>query len=114
MRRMGLAVICAIVVTVLLVPQSAMADKPRRTCAPGFNLGALTVEQWLGLPGTQRGLADGFYTVPEIHAFFEATDQNDNDLLCFQDIYSIAGENPNPASDWPFAYNIVDDNASNP
>jgi hypothetical protein len=113
MRRTGLALTTALALTVL-VPQSALAGKPRTTCAPGFNLGALTVEQALALPGTQRGLADGISTVADLEGGFDAVDKNDNDLVCFQDVFAIAGENPNAASLLLYFFNITDDNASRP
>jgi hypothetical protein len=114
MRRTGLALTTALALTVLLVPQSALAGKPRSTCAPGFNLGALTVEQALALPGTQRGLADDIFTVADLQGGFDAVDMNDNDLVCFQDVFAIAGENPNAASLLQYFFNITDDNASRP
>jgi hypothetical protein len=39
---------------------------------------------------------------------------NNNDLVCFQDVFVIAGENPNSASLASVLLNITDDNASNP
>jgi hypothetical protein len=109
-----LVMLAALVTTFLLIPADALADKPRLSCPPGFDLGALTFEQAVALPGTQRGLADGVYTLADLQAIFDSVDKNNNDLICFQDVFTIAGENPNPASGWQSLFNIVDDNASNP
>jgi hypothetical protein len=114
MRRTALALTATLALTALLAPQSALADKPRTTCAPGFDLGALTFEQAAALPATQRGIADGIFTLDDVRAAFESVDANDNDLVCFQDVYSIAGEQPNPASLLQYFFNIVDDQASKP
>lgn len=114
MRRTALALTAMLALTVLLVPQSALAAKPRTTCAPGFNLGALTLEEALALPSTQQGLADGIFTVADVQGGFDAVDMNNNDLVCFQDVFAIAGENPNPASLLQYFFNITDDNASTP
>jgi len=35
-------------------------------------------------------------------------------LVCFQDVFAIAGENPNAASLLQYFFNITDDNASRP
>lgn len=101
-------------ITVLLMPTGALADKPRVTCPSGFDLGALTFEQAVALPATQTGLTDGIFTLADVQAGFDAVDANQNDLVCFQDVYGIARENPNPASLLQYFFNIVDDNASNP
>jgi hypothetical protein len=114
MRRTALALVVTLALTVLLFPQSALAAKPRVTCSPGFNLGALTFEQAVALPATQRGLADGVFTLDDIRAGFDSVDANDNNLVCFQDVFSIAGERPNPASLLQYFFNIVDDQASTP
>jgi len=114
MSRKGLALMAVLALAVLLVPQTALADKPLRTCPPGFDLGALTFDEAFALPGTQRGLTDGIYTVEDLHGVFDSVDANNNDLICFQDIYSIAGERPNAASGWQYSFNVADDNASKP
>jgi hypothetical protein len=114
MWRKSLAVMALLALTVLLVPQSAFAEKPGMSCPPGFDLGALTFQEALALPGTQRGLADGIYTVADLEGIFDSIDANNNDLICFQDVYSIAGERPNPASGWQYSFNVIDDNASKP
>lgn len=113
-KRAVLAAICTLALTVLLVPQSALADRPATTCPTGFDLGALTFEESLVLPAVQRALADGVTTVADTQAIFDAIDQNNNDLICFQDTFAIAGENPNPASLMQYNLNVIDDNAAKP
>jgi hypothetical protein len=111
-KRAVLGAMCTLALTVLLVPQSALADRPETTCPVGFDLGALTFEESLTLPAVQRALADGIATVSGIQANFDAVDRNNNDLICFQDTFAIAGENPNPASFMQYNLNVIDDNAA--
>jgi hypothetical protein len=110
MRRIGLALTAALALTVLLVPQSAIADKPLRTCPPGFDLGALTLEQGLQLPNIQAALADGVIDVATLTVLFEGFDANDDGLICFQSYPTSS----NPVTQQQYAYNVVDNNASVP
>ena len=112
--RQSFAVMALLALAVLLIPQSALAEKPTISCPPAFHLGALTFEEALALPATQRGLADGIYTVADLEVIFDSVDANNSNLVCFQDLYSIADERPNPASGWQYNFNIIDDNASKP
>jgi hypothetical protein len=95
---------------VLLVPQSASADKPSFTCPPAFDLGAHTLAEALLLPRTQAGLAAGAYDVEALTEIFEAVDSNDDGLICFQTV-PPSGTQP---GFWPFNYNVVDNSASVP
>jgi hypothetical protein len=108
MRRRIFVTMVVAALAVLLVPQSAWAVKPRHTCPPSFDLGALTVEQAIALPNSQASLADGVIDVAGLNAIFETVDANDDGLICFQ---SFSG-NANPASQQQYAYNVVDNNAS--
>jgi hypothetical protein len=54
--RQSFAVMALLALAVLLIPQRALAEKPTISCPPAFDLGALTFEEALALPGTQRGL----------------------------------------------------------
>ena len=94
-----------------LPPQSAFADKPRAVCPPGFDLGALTVEQADGSCPTPRpGLADGFFTLEQLRGGFDFLDGNDDGLVCFGSFPS----NANLTSLLQYSYNTVDNNASVP
>ena len=110
MRRKGLILMAILALAVLLVPETALADKPSRTCPPGFDLGALTLQQSLQLPNVVSGLADGVFDVESITAGFESVDRNDDGLICFKSFPS----NANPASLLQYFYNVVDNNASVP
>lgn len=90
------------------------AGKPSNTCPPGFDLGALTLEEALDLPRVQAGLAAGAYDEAFVVETFLSFDANEDGLVCHQDTFGIAGERPNPASQWQYLYNLVDNNASNP
>lgn len=94
----------------LLVPQGALAVKPHLGCAPGFDLGGLTVEQALLLPNVQAGLAAGVFTEQDVRDFHIAHDKNGDTILCFQS----KPTNANPASLLQYFYNVVDNNASVP
>lgn len=109
MRRRFLATI-AIVFGVLTIPQSASADKRSSRCPPGFDLGALTLEQGLQLPNILAGLAAGVYDVEGVAAIFEFVDANDDGLICFQSFPSDASD----SSLLQYNYNVVDNNASVP
>jgi hypothetical protein len=110
MLRRSIAALAAVGLCVLLVPQGALAVKPRLGCAPGFDLGGLTVEQALILPNTAAGLSAGVYTEQDLRDFFIDTDKNGDTILCFQSFPT----NASPASLLQFFYNVVDNNASVP
>jgi hypothetical protein len=94
--------------------QAEARGKPSYGCSPGFDLGALTLEQGLELPRIEAGLAAGVYDEAALESKFNAVDHNGDGLICFQDFFAIAGERPNPASLLQFNYNVVDNNASAP
>ena len=98
------------VLAVLLIPPSASAVKPSRTCAPAIDLGAHTLAEALLLPRTQAGLAAGAYTVEEFTTLFDGVDGNADGLVCFQTV-PPSGAQPGFAA---YNYNLVDNNASVP
>jgi len=103
----------ALALTLLAVPQVARAEgKPRIACPPGFDLGGLTLDQALQLPNVQAGLAAGFYDEEFVAEVHDAVDANRDGIICFQTI-PASGATPNPASNWQYFYNVVDNNASN-
>jgi hypothetical protein len=110
MTRKGLALMAVLALALLLVPQTALAEKPLRTCPPGFDLGALTLEQGLQLPNIQAALADGLIDVATLTVLFEGFDANDDGLICFQSYPTRS----NPVTEQQYAYNVVDNNASVP
>jgi hypothetical protein len=107
-------VFLALALIALATPQVARAGgKPSTTCPPGFDLGGLTLEQALQLPNSQAGLAAGFYDEESVAAVFDTVDANDDGVICFQTI-PASGATPNPASNWQYLYNVVDNMASVP
>ncbi|MBW3608785.1 MAG: hypothetical protein KY463_10580 [Actinobacteria bacterium] len=86
------------------------AGPPEKTCPPGFNLGALSLEQRLQLPKVQAALEDGIVTLEQIKAGAAAIDKNGNGLLCVQDIPQA--NNAAPAAGFEYFYNLSDDNAA--
>jgi hypothetical protein len=104
----------AFALIVLATPRVAHAGgKPRIACPPGFDLGGLTLEQALQLPNVQAGLAAGVYDEEFVAEVQDAVDANGDGLICFQTI-PASGATPNPASNWQFFYNVVDNQASVP
>jgi hypothetical protein len=100
----------AVAVMVVALPQGASAAKPSNGCGPGFDLGAITLEEALLLPNVQAGVADGIFDVSDLTAGFDSLDQNNDGLVCFKS-FPI---NANPASLLQYFYNTVDNNASVP
>lgn len=113
MARRIFATVALVAMALLLAPQSAYAGKPSSTCPPAFDLGGLTLEQALQLPNSQAGLAAGFYDEESVAAVFDTVDANDDGVICFQTI-PASGATPNPASNWQYLYNVVDNQASVP
>jgi hypothetical protein len=104
----------AFALIVLATPRVAHAGgKPRIACPPGFDLGGLTLEQALQLPNVQAGLAAGVYDEEFVAEVQDALAANGDGLICFQRI-PASGATPNPASNWQFFYNVVDNQASVP
>jgi hypothetical protein len=106
-----------LLVPAAIVAAAALAVSPARAggqagygCPVGFDLGGLTSEQGLALPGIQAGLAAGVFDVAGLDASFNKVDHNGDGVVCFKDVGALNGGQ----AIWAFAYNIVDDNASVP
>ena len=100
----------AIALMVFALPQSASAVTPSNGCAPGYDLGAITLEEALLLPNVQAGIADGIFNVAALTAGFDSHDRNNDELVCFKSLPT----NANPASLLQYFYNAMDNNASVP
>ena len=74
----------AVALMVFALPQSASAVKPSNGCAPGYDLGAITLEEALLLPNVQAGIADGIFNVAALTAGFDSHDRNNDELVCFE------------------------------
>jgi hypothetical protein len=79
-------------------------------CAPGFDLGGLTLDQGLALPRIQAGLAAGVFDEAALASGFNKVDHNGDGVVCFKDVGALNGG----AGIWQYLYNIVDNNASVP
>jgi hypothetical protein len=78
-------------------------------CSPGFDIGALTWQQYLNLPRNQAGLAAGKYTEEVLrYNKFDPTDLNHDGVICVKDVAALVGN----AVIWQYFYDIVDNNAS--
>jgi hypothetical protein len=86
------------------------AKPPKTTCPPGFNLGALSLDERLELPKVKAALDDGIITLEQIKAGAARADKNENGLLCVQDIEQA--NSAAPAAGFDYFYNLSDDNAA--
>ena len=82
-------------------------------CSPGFDVGAVTWEQYLNLPRNQAGLAAGKYTEDDLRSKkFDPTDVNRDGVICVKDVAGAVGSGATPI--WQYFYDIVDNDASVP
>jgi hypothetical protein len=110
MRGKVILVTLAVALMMLTVPQGASAAKPANVCPPGYDIGAITLAEFLLLSNVQAGLADGIFNVPALTAGFDSHDRNNDGLVCFKSLPT----NANPASLLQYFYNAMDNNASVP
>lgn len=98
-----------VVLTALLIALPAglanATGKPDQGCAPGFDLGELSLEEGLELPRILAGIGDGVFTVEGLTAAFASFDKNGNGRACFKDVGALN----NSADGWGYLYNVVDD-----
>lgn len=62
---------------------------------------------------TFNGTGGGFLDEASLAETFATVDANEDGIICFQTIPS-SGATPNPASNWQYLYNVVDNSASVP
>jgi hypothetical protein len=80
-------------------------------CSPGFDVGAVTWEQYVNLPRNEAGLAAGKYTGDDLKSEkFDPTDFNGDGMICVKDVALQVGSGATPV--WQYFYDIADDNAS--
>lgn len=106
-RNLRIALLTVLLLTALPAG-AAFADKPIRGCSPGFDLGALTVDEILELPRTRAGIEAELYTAADVRALFEKFDKNNSDKICIKDVGALN----NSANGWAYFYNAVDDVAA--
>ena len=112
MTRIKQTFLAAVVAALVLVAAPAgaqAASKPSYGCPSGFNLGALTAEQILGLPRSQAAIAAGVVDAAGIRAGIAGVDKNGTGRVCVQLSNGlVTGNRPNGQ----YFYNFVDDNSS--
>jgi hypothetical protein len=103
------AVLVVAGVAMLTAPTAGAGGQAGNSCPAGFDLGTLTVDQFLALPRIQAGIAaTGGDPTPFI-AFFDGTNKNGDDVICGK---TVPAGNGSGAPKWQFEYNFVDDNSS--
>jgi hypothetical protein len=108
-RVLVVALVISCAAALLTSASAGAGGKAGFGCAPGFEIGEVTLEESLALPRLQAGLDAGAFTASDIAALFAAIDHNGDGILCFQDVGALSG-----ASHWQYFYNGVDNNASVP
>jgi hypothetical protein len=108
----GAALLTAVVAAAALAATAGAQGKPSQGCAPGFDLGELTFQEFVALPRIVASIADGFTTESDVLDHTPFWDKNGDGLLCVQDTPGAA--HSSPASLWQYLYNITDNNASKP
>jgi len=106
----GVILLLAVGPTLLVAPGARAGGQAGYGCSPGFDVGAVTSEQWLSLPRNLAGLAAGAYDMNSFVSKFNAIDHNGNGVICVKDVAGLNGD----AGPWLYFYNSVDDNASAP
>ena len=109
--RVSFLVVLVALVAAVGVASAGAKGKPGYTCPPGFNLGAFTPEEALGLERTQAGIAAGVYVAEDLLLAYQAFDANGSGYICFSLPHGM--EQTNRANGQYF-YNVADDNASVP
>ena len=109
MRRFGL--LLTVAALALAAAGAASGGKPSEGCPPGFNLGAVSFEDYLELERTAAAIRARLTTEEEVLGFLARVDKNANQTVCVQlSRGKIEGNNPFGE----YFYNVVDDNASTP
>lgn len=102
----GFGLLLATTGALLFAPTGLAGGHAGYGCPTGFDIGAVTLQQYLSLPRHQAGLAVGAYDEAFLISAF--TDRNGDGLVCAKD---VAAQNDG-ASFWRYVYNIADDNSS--
>lgn len=113
MRRTRLAVasVSCLLAAVVGPLGAAEGGKPSYGCPPAFNLGSMTLAEFVALPRSQAAIDAGLVSPEELLAGLSPIDKNANGLVCVQLSHGLEVSS-SPAA--PYSYNVVDDNASVP
>jgi hypothetical protein len=107
-RPARVILLLAVGAALLVAPGAGAGGQAGFGCSPGFDVGGVTLVEYLNLPRNQAGFAAGAFTVANRTANFSSTDSNGDGVICVKDVAALNGD----AGPWPFFYNVVDDNAS--
>lgn len=90
----------------------ALAAKPATgSCPPSFNLGAVTIDDYLELPRTAAAIEAGLIDAEGLLANLTRIDGNANDIVC---VKLSTGDETNNRPFGEYIYNVVDDTARVP
>jgi hypothetical protein len=103
-----LAFLAALVAALLAAPTAGAGGKAGYGCSPGFDVGAVTLEEFLTLPRHEAGLAAGAFDEDFLLAVFAQVDHNGDGAVCVKDVAALNGG----VSFWQYVYNLADDNSS--
>jgi hypothetical protein len=106
--RVGVLLLLAAAPALLTAPGARAAGQAGYGCAPGFDVGGVTLNQFLSLPRNLAGLAAGTYDESSLASKFKMIDHNGDGAICVKDVATLNGD----AGPWPYFYNTADDNAS--
>ena len=89
-----------------------LAAKPATaSCPPSFNLGAVSIDDYLQLPRTAAAIEAGLIDAEILRGNLAAIDSNENDVVC---VKLSTGDETNNRPFGEFIYNVVDDTARVP
>jgi hypothetical protein len=108
--RIRISLLLAVGAALVAAPGAQAGGQAGYGCSPGFDIGAVTVGQFLSLPRNQAGLAAGAYDESSLVSKFTSGDHNGDGVICVKDVAALNGN----AGPWQYFYNTADDNASAP
>jgi hypothetical protein len=112
MRQLRIVLaIAACAAAATLAPATASADKPSYGCPAGFNLGAVSFEDYVLLPRSAAAINDGLIDEAGLIEGIQFYDKNENGIVCVQlNTGFQTWSDSRPVGD--YLYNVVDDSSS--
>ena len=108
LRKWAVAALVTVGASLAAASPAAAGGNAGFGCPPGFDIGAVTLEQALALPRVQAAFAAGVYDADAVIAAFTSSDRNANGVICIKDIATLTNE----AGGSQYLYETNDDNAS--
>lgn len=108
--RVRVILLLAVSAALLAAPSAGAGGQAGYGCPPGFDVGGVTLTQFLNLPRHQAGLAAGAFDEEFLLSVFGKVDHNGDGVICAKDVASLNGG----VSFWQYVYNLADNNASVP